>query len=166
MIPIDESGMNFGPFDKRDVFYIEKSLLYKNVGENVKIAEFIFKKNDSIIFLEAKKTAPNPSGVEPQKFPEYIGEISEKLTNTFNLLLSAKLRITNDSTKEVENFIQLEEVSNKRLAFRLVIKEAEISHLRPIQDALQKELIAQSKIWKIEVKVINAETARKYKLIS
>lgn len=163
---IRESEMNFGPFDENDVFYIEQSTLYKKLGENVKIAEFIFKKRDSIVFVEAKSSAPNPKGNIPEDFATYIQKISQKLNNTFTLLLSAKLKIAKDSEQETENFIQLEEISNKKIAFRLVIREAHKEHLRPIQDALQKELLAQSKIWNIEVKVINAEIAKQYKLIS
>ena len=163
---IRESEMNFGPFDEKDVFYIEQSTLYKELGENVKIAEFVFKKRGSIVFVEAKASAPNPNGDIPEDFSTYIQKISQKLNNTFTLLLSAKLRIAKDSEKKTDNFIQLEEISNMKIAFRLVIREAQKEHLRPIQDALQKELLSQSKIWNIEVKVINADIARQYKIIS
>lgn len=163
---ITESEMNFGPFDENDVCYIEKSKLYQKLGENVKIAEFIFKKRNSIVFVEAKKTAPNPNGESPENFPDYISKISQKLNNTFNLFLSAKLNIAEDIKEEVKNFISLDEISSRKISFRLVIKDAEKGNLRPIQDALQKELLAQSKIWKIEVKVINEEIAKKYNLVS
>lgn len=55
MIRIQESDMNFRSFEKKDIFYIEKSALYNPLGENVKMAEFILKKNNRIIFLGVKK---------------------------------------------------------------------------------------------------------------
>ena len=163
---ITESEMNFGPFDENDVLYIEKTVLYKKLGENVKIAEFIFKKNNSIVFVEAKSSAPNPGGDSADDFVTYIEKISQKLNNAFSLLLSAKLNIVNDSKQETEKFIQLEEIANKKIAFRLVIRNTRKEYLRPIQDALQKKLLAQSKIFNIDVKVINDEIAKQYKLIS
>lgn len=163
MMIITESEMNFGPFDEKNVFYIEQSELYKNLGENVKIAEFIFRKADKLVFVEAKSSAPNPKGDTPENFHTYINKITQKLNNSFALLLSAKLNIAKDSEKEVEHFIKLEELSTMKMTFRLVIKKAKKEELRPIQDALQKELLVQSKIWGIEVKVINEEIAKQYK---
>ena len=52
--------MNFGKFDESKLFYIEASKVYKELGTGIKTVEFILKHNeDSIIFLEAKKTCPN-----------------------------------------------------------------------------------------------------------
>ena len=41
---ITESGMKFGPFNKDEFFHIEKSKIYRNIQENVKIAEFLLLK--------------------------------------------------------------------------------------------------------------------------
>ena len=40
--------------------YIENSKIYRDLGDGIKTVEFILKyKEDSIIFLEAKKSCPN-----------------------------------------------------------------------------------------------------------
>lgn len=57
---ITESEMNFGKFDEADVFHIEDSQIYKNLGSGIKTVEFILKYDEnSIVFLEAKKSCPN-----------------------------------------------------------------------------------------------------------
>ena len=57
---ISESEMSFGKFDEADLFHIEDSNLYQTLGSGVKTVEFILKyKEDSIVFLEAKKSCPN-----------------------------------------------------------------------------------------------------------
>lgn len=57
---ITESEMNFGEFDESNLFHIENSKIYRNLGDGIKTVEFILKyKEDSIIFLEAKKSCPN-----------------------------------------------------------------------------------------------------------
>lgn len=48
--------MNFGEFDESNLFHIENSKIYRDLGDGIKTVEFILKyKEDSIIFLEAKK---------------------------------------------------------------------------------------------------------------
>ena len=48
--------MNFGKFDETDLFHIEDSKIYKEIGSGIKTVEFILKYNEkSIVFLEAKK---------------------------------------------------------------------------------------------------------------
>ena len=49
MIAIAESEMNFGDFDETNIFHIEKSRIYKELGTGIKIVEFILKyKKDTI----------------------------------------------------------------------------------------------------------------------
>ena len=56
MKTIQESEMTFGKFDEADLFHIESSKIYKELGSGIKTVEFILKYDeDSIIFLEAKK---------------------------------------------------------------------------------------------------------------
>ena len=56
---ITESEMNFGEFDESNLFHIENSKIYRDLGDGIKTVEFILKyKEDSIIFLEAKKSCP------------------------------------------------------------------------------------------------------------
>jgi len=90
-VVIEESGMKFGPFEEENIFYIERSNIYKQLQHGVQMAEFLLfrpEKKDLII-LEAKTTAPNPnsSNMENEnqiddrrkRFEEYITEIHEKV---------------------------------------------------------------------------------------
>ena len=50
---IKESEMNFGVFDEADLFHIEKSGIYKSLGDGIKTVEFILKYHqNNILFLE------------------------------------------------------------------------------------------------------------------
>lgn len=81
---ISESEMSFGKFDEADLFHIEDSNLYQTLGSGVKTVEFILRyKEDSIVFLEAKKSCPNSanrkkSEEKAEKFEEYYASITEK----------------------------------------------------------------------------------------
>lgn len=137
MITIRESEMDFGPYKEEDVFYIEKSNLYNNIKPQVKIAEFILKRKNALIFIEAKSSVPNPNGEKPENFNTYIDKIVEKFNNSLDILLSAKLnRIAND---EIENFIDLQELSNFDINFGLIVKNANNKHLIPVNRALTKK---------------------------
>lgn len=97
---------------------------------------------------------------------EFIVEVSNKLTNALELFISSNLRIANDSKEEANNLIDFNSISEYSIKFRLVINGHKKEWLTNIQDALEKNLRSYSKIWNIEVKVLNDETARQYKLIS
>lgn len=48
--------MNFGKYDEANLFHIEDSKIYKDLGTGIETVEFILKHNEnSIVFLEAKK---------------------------------------------------------------------------------------------------------------
>ena len=74
---ITESEMNFGKFDETDLFHIENSKIYKDLGSGIKTVEFVLKYDEnSIVFLEAKKSCPNAanryeSEEKEEKFEEY-----------------------------------------------------------------------------------------------
>lgn len=59
---IPESGMRFGPFDEEGIFRIEKSQLYKSLGESLfcvnKIMQFaLSKQNQVLLNLTIMKTS-------------------------------------------------------------------------------------------------------------
>lgn len=177
MITIQESEMNFGPFDENDVCQIEKSMLYENIKDNVQISEFILKQNKKLIFIEAKSSSPKQlkvpveinkaNKIEIVEYPSpYIVEIYNKLNNALNLLLSANLKCTIDKNNELLEFVDVTDFNRYEIKFYLVINGHEKEWLQPIQNALQKQLRPQMKICNIDVKVINHEIAKQYKLIS
>ena len=69
--------MNFGKFDETNLFHIENSKIYKDLGLGIKTVEFMLNYDEnSIVFLEAKKSCPSDangyeSEEKEQKFEEY-----------------------------------------------------------------------------------------------
>lgn len=94
MVTISESGMVFGPFATDRCFEIEKCSAYKKIKGGVKIAEFVWLRDDltppTIWIVEAKSSSPRPA--PPQPFNEFIAEIREKLLNALTMVLSACLK--------------------------------------------------------------------------
>ena len=93
MKTIPESEMNFGKFAESDLFHIEASQIYKKLGSGLKTVEFILKNNEnSIIFLEAKKSVPNAanryeSKDKTEKFEEYYSSVTEKFITSLQVYL-------------------------------------------------------------------------------
>jgi len=54
--------MNFGPYEKTNIFHIEKSNTYKKIHNGVRMAEFLLlpPERNEILIIEAKTSAPNP----------------------------------------------------------------------------------------------------------
>jgi len=160
MITITESGMIFGPFTDQQVYQIEKSDAYINLGEGIKVVEFVYRKNEEkLFFIEAKSSSPMPEG---EKFTDYITDIADKFTHSFNLWLTLNLRRRTDTiTSDVM------EVNMEKQIFRfiLVIKGHEKSWLPPIKAALERKMMAEIKIWKHEIIVLNDTQAKERGLI-
>lgn len=164
-IYIDESEMRFGPFDKDEVFYIEKNPEYISISDGLKIAEYISIDGDKnqIRVVEAKKSAPNPNSNErPDRFKEYIGEIEQKLCNAFDLFLKLM------SIKSIPSGLSSIDYRKVRVVFVLVIKNHEDSWLAPVKDFLEykiKSHLRYKKIWNCTVAVLNERIARAQGLI-
>lgn len=163
-IIIEESNLCFGKFDKKKVFEIEKSSIYKKLGPSIKICEFILLQKKNLIFLEAKSTFPNPSNKE--SFDEFINEISQKFNNALDIFVSGNLEILNNRNNENINLLNIQDLKNHDILFYLVINGAKIEWLQPIQDGLKAKLLPQRKIWRMQVFVMNEEVASNKKLIA
>lgn len=160
MVTINESGMAFGPFPDDQVYQIEKSEAYTHLGEGVKVVEFLYKQNaEKLFFVEAKSSSPKPKGGD---FKKFIEEISDKFIHSFNLWLSLKLKRRNDV---VSKNIFDAKLDKQIFRFILVIKGHEESWLPPISEALRREMMAEIKIWKHEVIVINDQQAKQRGLV-
>lgn len=93
MIQINESDMLFGDFEEESVFQIENSKLHKNVGNGIKVVEFILLSiENELSFIEAKSSSPKPVKDNIIRFNEFINEISDKFIHSFNLYYSAILQ--------------------------------------------------------------------------
>ena len=89
--------MNFGEFDESNLFHIENSKIYRDLGDGIKTVEFILKyKEDSIIFLEAKKSCPNAekrheTEEKEHKFEVYFSSLVEKFIASLHIYLASIL---------------------------------------------------------------------------
>ncbi len=165
MITIRESKMDFGPYDEKNVFEIEKSKIYLSLGQGIKVCEFILLDDKRINFIEAKSSSPKKEANE-NDFSEFIREISDKLKNSFEIFLSGNLEILPNQQNENIKLIDIQKLKEYKLNFCLVINGHQTDWLTPIKNALDKKLLPQRKIWKTEILVLNDEQAKRYKLIS
>ena len=168
---ITESEMNFGKFDEADLFHIEDSEIYKDLGLGIKTVEFILKYDEnSIVFLEAKKSCPNASNryeseEKEQKFEEYYASITEKFIASLQIYLAAILDKFQNSGEVGDNLKTVSSMKNIQLKFILVVKNAEdITWLAGPMAELKERLLQIRKIWGVEIAVLNEELAGKYKL--
>ena len=175
MRDIVESGVNFGPYAEDNLFYIEKSDLYKSLGAGIKTTEFVLRANElepAILFVEAKTNAPNPenrddSAEKRKKFEEFYTEVPQKFVDSFEIYTAALLKRYSECSEIVLN-LQVPYLANKKITFLLVITNpaAQIEWLASIKAILEYRLRRWMKIWSIDVCVFNQELARQYKLIS
>ncbi len=165
MIQINESNMIFGYFEEDRVFQIENSKLHKNIGNGIKVVEFILlSKENELSFIEAKSSSPKPIKDNIIRFNEFINEISDKFIHSFNLYYSAILQRCKECEELNPNFMNLDN-SQINFKFILVIKGHRTEWLMPLSDALKESLSYHNTIWKSKVIVFNDELAKKYKLI-
>ena len=161
-ITILESGMTFGPFQLDECFYIEESKTYKNIQENVKMAEFLWlrrqKSQAKVWVVEAKSSVP-------KQLDEYMEDIKEKLVNAFTLTVSSVLGRHKLAKNELPALFQTLKLSSIQFGFVLVIKGVPEAYLSALQDALQLKFKSTLKIWALEansVLVLNDEIAKQY----
>lgn len=168
---ITESEMNFGKFDEENLFHIEDSKIYKDLGSGIKTVEFILKySKNSILFLEAKKSCPNAanryeSEEKEQKFEEYYSEITEKFIDSLQVYLAAVMGRYQDLSEIGTELRTVDSMKEIQLKFILVVKNAkDITWLAGLLAELKARLLQVRKIWGVEMVVLNEELAREYKL--
>lgn len=168
---ITESEMNFGKFDEENLFHIEDSKIYKDLGSGIKTVEFILKwKKNEILFLEAKTTCPNSANKnesmkKTQKFEEYYSEITEKFMDSLQVYLAAVMGRYPDLAEIGAELRSVDSMKEIRLKFILVVKNAkDITWLAGPLAELKARLLQVRKIWGVEVAVLNEELAKENKL--
>lgn len=168
---ITESEMNFGKFDEENLFHIEDSKIYKDLGSGIKTVEFILKwKKNEILFLEAKTTYPNSANKNEsmekiQKFEEYYSEITEKFIDSLQVYLAAVMGRYQDLAEIGAELRSVDSMKEIRLKFILVVKNAkDITWLAGPLAELKARLLQVRKIWGVEVAVLNEELAKENKL--
>ena len=159
---ITESGMNFVA---TNAFHIEESDLYKSLSEGIRSVEFLRVKNEKLLFIEAKKSFPNPNNPDASNIKNFqleLDEVCEKFIHSLNLFSSIKLGVSDNIFEN--NFILPEKVT---LEFVLVIKNHELKWCKQVHSKLMTNMPKYIiKIWKPNVYVINYENAKKWRLIT
>jgi hypothetical protein len=74
---IVESGT---PFIADNTFHIEQSAAYKDLGSGIKSVEFVRRKNETLLLVEAKRSFPNPSSGE-ERFEFASEDVAEKFVH-------------------------------------------------------------------------------------
>ncbi len=166
--PIIESGMTFGPYQKEDYFYVEKSKTYLKIQAGVKMAEFLLIRTQDkpiVLIIEAKSSTPR---IESQpNFDDFIREIRDKLSNALMLGVATCLK-RHSTWEELPTAFQTLDLSTASFRLILVVKGHQEAWLPPLQDAIKKELYPTIKIWNLPptaVVVINDTIARSQGLI-
>ena len=167
---ITESDMNFGPYPCDRVFHIEKSNAYDAVKEGVKIAEFLFLRDNggkrhSLWVVEAKLSGPRPGA----GFGDFIEQVREKMINAFSLGWASCLGRHDRAGKELPNPFRKLDLSKVQVRFVLVIKTHKDEWLPDVDEAMKKALRPTVKTWGLgsnSVLVLNDKGARRHKLIA
>lgn len=162
---IEESGMRFGGLEEDRLFWIEHSVVYKQLGEGIKTVEFIYlSENDNVLFVEAKQSCPNignrdDSEDKQKKYEKYYADVTDKFIDSINMFAAAVLG-RNDCSKDVgEGILQKSTYSKNEIKFVLVITDAEEDWLGGPKTELELRLLRYRKIWKADVVVLNKEMA-------
>ena len=170
-ITIPESDMLFGEFNEEDLFHIETSNIYKDIGSNIKTVDFILKQKNNIILLEAKKSCPNASNKDEShnkqtKFEEYYSSITDKFIESLQIFLASILNKLPDNSDVGTAIKKIDDMKDIQIQFILVIKNAhDIAWLAGPLAELNNRLLQYRKIWKIKIKVLNEELAKEMGLI-
>lgn len=172
MKSIRESDMEFGEYCEEDLFHIEHSDILSALGEGIKTVEFILKKNgNQLMFVEAKKSCPNPQNKEEsrektKKFEKYFSDITDKFYDSFQVYLASLLGRYNDTEEVGSSIRRVEDFKKFEMRFVLVVKTAHLDWLAAPKAILEERLFALRKIWNIKVLVLNEEMAVKYGMIA
>lgn len=163
--------MNFGEYDEADLFYIEKSKVYSDLGDGIKTVEFILKyRGNSILFLEAKKSCPNAAHrfdtkMKERKFETYYSSITEKFIASLQIYLAAILDKYEDTSEVGSELRKMKNLRDVQLKFVLVIKDAKDEKwLAGPMAELKARLLQVRKIWGVEVVVLSEQLAKQYKI--
>ena len=116
--------------------------------------------NSKLCFVEAKQSSPQT--VNEERFNEFIGEITDKFTHSFELWMSI---VSKRRKAEISPKIGSPKIEGLKFKFILVIKGHKEEWLVPITRAMRKAMMPYIKIWESDVIVLNEDGAKKWHLI-
>lgn len=172
LVSIEESGLTFGPYPASDCFLVERSSLYRRLGEGVKMVEFLLVRPGradtlDLLCVEAKRSVPRPAS--PHDFERFFFEVREKMLNALLLLLAVRLGRHGADADEVPARVRALDLQTMQVRFVLVVGTAEESWLPPLQDKLRQVLQPVLRSFGIApsgVAVLDAGRARAERLVA
>ena len=118
-IIIEESNLLFGEYDESDIFRVEQSKVYKSLGANVRVVEFVLRhKNNEFILIEAKSSSPKPGSQDD--FDVFIDEITDKFIHTIDLYFSLIIKRLDDIEHEMPLGFKAADYSNAKIKLLLI----------------------------------------------
>ena len=169
---ISESDMTFGPFDQDRLFHIDKSDVYRQIGENVKTVEYIYLNDRKTLQLvEVKTSMPNidtrsESQEKQEKYEKDYQDLTDKFVHSVNLLTAVLLGKHGQMQDVGETLASISSFRDIRFCFILVVRNSEDQWLAGPKAELDYRLKAFRKIWKADVIVLNEELAKKKGLLA
>ena len=160
---IVESGMSFDISDDKKVYYIEKEDKYCSIkSRGIASVEVIWLKDEQVLFVEAKKSAPNPDSNEGDNFASFLSDINKKFADSFEIF--ERVWMENGLSSYFYN-IDFDKYS---IIFLLVINGFNKEWTIPIRDGLEQQIRKDKTfcaLWHPRVIVINDQQARSKGLI-
>lgn len=171
-ITIEESGLEFGPFEEDRCFEIEKSDLCARAQPGVKSVEFLLVRPgrrgvEKLFCVEAKSSAPRAEN-QPD-LQKYFDDIREKMLNSLLLFLAAHQGRHGAAVDELPAGLRALDLRTMKVVFVLVISTAEESWLPPLQDKLAQVLRSTARSFNIDpasIAVLDPVRARAARLIT
>jgi hypothetical protein len=169
MIRFTESDMAFA-FEEDKTCNLERSLRYQALKQYAVssvecVTLYQFRGEEHIVFIEAKKSAPNPNHVENhERLGEYMNGLKEKYEHSIHLCYSA-LHGIDQERLEIGGRLLNALNCPRKIMFLLIVKRLEDKWCQEIQAVLQKELKHLRHIWQANVLVINEALAKKYHIV-
>ncbi|WGK70391.1 hypothetical protein P0082_05885 [Candidatus Haliotispira prima] len=162
---IRESGMELGPFDPDNMYQVEKSEYYKNKN-GLKKCESIVLHQEKVFYIELKSTVPNSKKCE-KRYLEFLNEIKDKIIGSVKMLAFAQLG--NPAYSELGK--NLQNCSNRKFLFLLLVPDFPDKYLQGLTDALSKSIKESNFLFwcgkkRCHIRVGNSDTAKKYELLS
>ena len=163
-----ESCMDFSLLFADDKsFYIEKSNYYTRcVSHGITTVEFIYLRNNTVYFIEAKRTMPNLQNSDSeQSISDKLQELVKKIRPSIEMFFSLTVGINSDS--EFPSCFKDIDFSKHELIYLIIVSDSEYKRCKYAKEKLQQqpEIKMLSKIWKIEVRVMTGEYAIKEGLV-
>ncbi|MDC9621433.1 hypothetical protein PSI22_07215 [Xenorhabdus sp. XENO-7] len=160
MVTVSESGIEFGPFHRSNVFQIE-NVPYVKTLQGIKSCEFVLWRDEQrhLIFLEAKSSIPNNTKL-PDEYNLFFANICEKFDNSVQLMTFASLNACSDIRESLSEIMRNIDWKDIKIHLYLVIPNAPDQFLSPLTDKARSVLKRQIKLWKAELFVINKRLAK------